>query len=85
MKQVDEKHNREISEVKGLLTPIECNFKLPAPAIDEDGAAPTVTVLDEHAAHSRSHGGSEIKEADYAFWGGPFCGECGATVAACTC
>ena len=27
----------------------------------------------------------ESKEADFAFWGGPFCGECGAKVAACLC
>ena len=57
------KHNRELSEVKGLM--------------DE--------LLNSSAESIGMKQVDEIEEADFAFWGGPFCGECGAKVAACTC
>ena len=68
-------HNRELSEVKGLM--------------DELLNSLEKLTTDTVAKHSAESIGmkqvDEIEEVDFAFWGGPFCGECGAKVAACTC
>ena len=69
-----EKHSRGLSEVKGLMDELLNSLeKL------------TTDTVAKHSAESIGIQVDEIEEADFAFWGGPYCPECGAKVAACTC
>ena len=62
-------------------------------SIDGDGAGSLISGSNRQSEHASASswsnwdrdGGSEIEEADHAFWGGPFCTDCGAKEAACTC